>query len=58
MVDLLRTTSRSESSILFFQHFHESGDTLVEFCSSFESAMDKQRVRNAVDDEKSGKISK
>ncbi|KAK1384056.1 hypothetical protein POM88_021791 [Heracleum sosnowskyi] len=41
MAGLLRTTSRSESSNSFFQHFHESGDTLVEFYSSFESAMDK-----------------
>lgn len=52
MVGLLRTTSRSESSNFFFQHFHENGDTLVEFYSSFESAMDKQRLRAADDDKK------
>ncbi|KAK1355918.1 hypothetical protein POM88_049174 [Heracleum sosnowskyi] len=51
MVGLLRTTSRSESSNFYFQHFHESGDTLVEFYSSFESAMDRQQ--SADDDNKS-----
>ncbi|KAK1363407.1 hypothetical protein POM88_038968 [Heracleum sosnowskyi] len=56
MAGLLRTTSRSESSNSFFQHFHESGDTLVEFYSSFESAMDKQRLRNVEDDNRSEKI--
>ncbi|XP_074335536.1 protein FAR1-RELATED SEQUENCE 5-like [Apium graveolens] len=54
MAGLLRTTSRSESSNSFFQHFHESGHTLVEFYSSFESAMDKQRLKNAEDDKRSG----
>lgn len=53
MAGLLRTTSRSESLNFFFQHFHESGDTLVEFYSSFESAMDKQRLHNAADDKRS-----
>nr|XP_017221431.1 PREDICTED: protein FAR1-RELATED SEQUENCE 5-like [Daucus carota subsp. sativus] len=53
MAGLLRTTSRSESSNSFFQHFHESGDTLVEFYSSFESAMDKQRLSTTDDDKKS-----
>lgn len=53
MAGLLRTTSRSESSNFFFQHFHKSGDTLVEFYSSFESAMDKQRLRHADNDKKS-----
>lgn len=53
MAGLLRTTSRSESSNSFFQHFHESGDTLVEFYSSFESAMDKQRLSTTDDDRKS-----
>lgn len=57
MAGLLRTTSRSESSNFFFQNFHESGDTLVEFYSSFESAMDKQRLRNAEDERRSNKIS-
>ncbi|XP_017239574.1 protein FAR-RED ELONGATED HYPOCOTYL 3-like [Daucus carota subsp. sativus] len=51
----LRTTSRSESFNSFFQHFHESGDTLVEFFSSFESAMDKQRIRTVEDDKNSRK---
>nr|XP_017239627.1 PREDICTED: protein FAR1-RELATED SEQUENCE 1-like [Daucus carota subsp. sativus] len=55
MAGLLRTTSRSESSYSFFQHFHERGDTLVEFFSSFESAMDKQRLRTIEDDRNSGK---
>ncbi|KAK1382517.1 hypothetical protein POM88_020252 [Heracleum sosnowskyi] len=56
MAGLLRTTSRSKSSNSFFQHFHESDDTLVEFYSSFESAMDKQRLRNVEDDNISEKI--
>ena len=55
MAGLLRTTSRSESSNSFFQHFHERGDTLVEFISSFESAMDKQRLRTIEDDRNSRK---
>ena len=55
MAGLLRTTSRSESSNSFFQHFHERGDTLVEFYSSFESAMDKQRIRTVEDDKNSRK---
>ncbi|KAL1823806.1 hypothetical protein ACET3Z_010584 [Daucus carota] len=37
------------------KHFHERGDTLVEFFSSFESAMDKQRLRTIEDDRNSGK---
>ncbi|XP_074327493.1 uncharacterized protein LOC141665406 [Apium graveolens] len=53
---LLRTTSRSESLNLFFQHFHESSDTLVEFYSSFESAMDKQCLRQADDEKRSENI--
>ncbi|XP_063938020.1 protein FAR-RED IMPAIRED RESPONSE 1-like [Daucus carota subsp. sativus] len=56
MAGLLRTTSRSESSNFFFQHYHESGDTLVEFYSSFESAMDKQRLINDTDDRRSQEI--
>ncbi|KAK1396433.1 hypothetical protein POM88_006296 [Heracleum sosnowskyi] len=56
MAGLLRTTSRSESSNFFFQHFHESGDTLVEFYSSFESAMDKQRLRYAENENRSEQI--
>ncbi|WOH13726.1 hypothetical protein DCAR_0833237 [Daucus carota subsp. sativus] len=55
MAGLLRTTSRYESSNSFFQHFHERGDTLVEFYSSFESAMDKQRIRTVEDDKNSRK---
>ena len=55
MAGLLRTTSRSESSNSFFQHFHERGDTLVEFYSSFESAMDKQRIRTVEDEKNSRK---
>ena len=35
MAGLLRTTSRSESSNSFFQHFYERGDTLVEFFFKF-----------------------
>ncbi|KAK1402688.1 hypothetical protein POM88_002293 [Heracleum sosnowskyi] len=56
MAGLLRTTSRSESSNFFFQHFHESGDTLVEFYSSFESAMDKQRLCYVEDEKRSEQI--
>ena len=56
MDSLLRTTSRSESSSSFFQHHPESGDTLVEFYSCFESAMDKQRLRNDEDDRRSEQI--
>lgn len=56
MAGLLRTTSRSESSNFFFQHYHGSGDTLVEFYSSFESAMDKQRLRYAEDEKRSEQI--
>ena len=56
MAGLLRTTSRSESSNSFFQHYHDSGDTLVELYSSFESAMDKQRLRTAEDDRRSEQI--
>lgn len=56
MAGLLRTTSRSESSNSFFQHFHESQDTLVEFYSSFESAMDKQRLQNVENDKRSEQI--
>lgn len=56
MTGLLRTTSWSEISNFFFQHFHESGDTLVEFYSNFESAMDKQRLRYAEDEKKSQQI--
>ena len=55
MAGLLQTTSRSESSNSFFQHFHERGDTLVEFYSSFESAMDKQRIRTVEDEKNSRK---
>ena len=55
MAGLLRTTSRSESSNSFFQHFHERGDALVEFYSSFESAMDKERIRTVEDDKNSSK---
>ncbi|KAK1383118.1 hypothetical protein POM88_020853 [Heracleum sosnowskyi] len=43
MAGLLRTTSRSESSNFYFQHFLQSGDTFVEFYSKYESAIDKQR---------------
>ncbi|KAL1819004.1 hypothetical protein ACET3Z_013873 [Daucus carota] len=35
------------------KHFHESGNNLVEFYSRFESAMDKQRLRNDTDDKRS-----
>lgn len=47
MAGLLRTTSRSESSNFYFQHFHKSGDTLVEFMKRYDSAMDRQRSVNA-----------
>ncbi|KAK1400557.1 hypothetical protein POM88_000162 [Heracleum sosnowskyi] len=43
MTGLLRTTSRSESSNFYFQHFQQSGDTFVEFYSKYESAIDKHR---------------
>ena len=42
MASLLKTTSRSESSKFFLEHYKDSGDTLVEFWFSFESAMDRQ----------------
>ncbi|KAK1368508.1 hypothetical protein POM88_034600 [Heracleum sosnowskyi] len=44
---LLRTTLRSESSNFYFQHFHRSGDTLVDFMKRYDSAMDRQRNLNA-----------
>lgn len=47
MAGPLRTTSRSESSNFYFQHFHQSGDTLVEFMKRYDSAMDRQRHLNA-----------
>ncbi|KAK1397483.1 hypothetical protein POM88_007346 [Heracleum sosnowskyi] len=47
MAGLLRTTSRSESSNFYFQHFHRSGDTLVDFMKRYDSAMDRQRNLNA-----------
>lgn len=47
MAGLVRTTSRSESANFFFDHFLGSKDTLVEFHSRFESAMDRQRHNNA-----------
>ncbi|XP_063941365.1 protein FAR1-RELATED SEQUENCE 5-like [Daucus carota subsp. sativus] len=43
MAGLLRTTSRSGSSNFYFKHFHKSGDTLLEFFSKYESAIEKQR---------------
>lgn len=42
MGGLLRTTSRSESSNFFFNHFVQKGDTLSEFYMCYESAIDKQ----------------
>nr|XP_017239718.1 PREDICTED: protein FAR1-RELATED SEQUENCE 5-like [Daucus carota subsp. sativus] len=39
---LLRTTSRSESSNFYFNHFVQKGDTLSEFYLCYESAIDKQ----------------
>ncbi|KAK1365732.1 hypothetical protein POM88_041293 [Heracleum sosnowskyi] len=56
MTGLLRTTSRSESSNFLFQHFHETGDMLVEFYSNFESVMDKQRLHYVEDKKKSEQI--
>lgn len=46
MVGLIRTTSRSESSNFFFNHFVQKGDTLSEFYLCYESALDKQRNTN------------
>ena len=42
MGGLLRTTSRSESSNFYFNHFVQKGDTLSEFYMCYESAIDKQ----------------
>lgn len=46
MVGLLRTTSRSESSNFFFNHFFQRGDTLSEFYLCYESTIGKQRNIN------------
>ncbi|KAK1372892.1 hypothetical protein POM88_029085 [Heracleum sosnowskyi] len=46
MVGLLRTTSRSESSNFFFNHFVQKGDTLSEFYLCYESAIERQRYNN------------
>ncbi|KAK1388411.1 hypothetical protein POM88_016589 [Heracleum sosnowskyi] len=46
MAGLLRTTSRSESSNFFFNHFVQKGDTLCEFYMCYESAIEKQRYTN------------
>ncbi|XP_063941429.1 protein FAR1-RELATED SEQUENCE 5-like [Daucus carota subsp. sativus] len=43
---LLRTTSRSESSNFFFNHFVQRGDTLSEFYICYESAIEKQIYEN------------
>ncbi|KAK1385490.1 hypothetical protein POM88_023225 [Heracleum sosnowskyi] len=43
---LLRTTSRSESSNFYFNHFVQKGDTLSEFYMCYESAIDKQIHEN------------
>ncbi|KAK1358858.1 hypothetical protein POM88_043332 [Heracleum sosnowskyi] len=43
MGGLLRTTSRSESSNFYFNHFVQKGDTLSEFYMCYESAIAKQR---------------
>lgn len=48
MVGLLRTTSRSESSNFFFNHFVQRGDTLSEFYLCYDSAIDKQRNNSAL----------
>ncbi|XP_074376755.1 protein FAR1-RELATED SEQUENCE 1-like [Apium graveolens] len=39
---LLRTTSRSESTNFYFNHFVQKGDTLSEFYMCYESAIKKQ----------------
>ncbi|KAK1380234.1 hypothetical protein POM88_026978 [Heracleum sosnowskyi] len=46
MAGLLRTTSRSESSNFFFNHFVQKGDTLCEFYMCYKSAIEKQRYTN------------
>ncbi|KAK1383794.1 hypothetical protein POM88_021529 [Heracleum sosnowskyi] len=43
MGGLLRTTSRSESSNFYFNHFVQKGDTLCQFYMCYESAIEKQR---------------
>ncbi|KAK1396711.1 hypothetical protein POM88_006574 [Heracleum sosnowskyi] len=48
MVGLIRTTSRSESSNFFFNHFVQKGDTLSEFYLCFHSALEKQRNNNGL----------
>lgn len=48
MVGLLRTTSRSESSNFYFNHFVQKGDTLSEFYLCYQSALEKQRNASAL----------
>lgn len=48
MVGLIRTTSRSESSNFYFNHFVQKGDTLSEFYLCYHSALEKQRNANAL----------
>lgn len=45
MLGLLRTTSRSESSNFFFNHFVQRGDTLSEFYICYDSAIARQRTQ-------------
>lgn len=58
MAGLLRTTSRSESSNNYFQHFQNNGDTLVQFYNRYESAIEKQRCVNSKNNTKSEFIPK
>nr|XP_017250802.1 PREDICTED: protein FAR1-RELATED SEQUENCE 5-like [Daucus carota subsp. sativus] len=45
MLGLLRTTSRSESSNFYFNHFVQKGDTLSEFYICYDSAISRQRYQ-------------
>ncbi|GJU23163.1 FAR1-related sequence 5-like protein [Tanacetum coccineum] len=47
-MELMRTTSRSESENAFFKSFTNYGSTLVNFMMCFESAMERQRYRQEV----------
>lgn len=46
MSELLRTTSRSESSNFYFNHFVQKDDTLSKFYICYGSAIEKQHYVN------------
>lgn len=55
---LFRITSWYESSNNYFQHFHNSCDTLVQFYNRYESVVEKQRYVNSKNNTKSEFIPK